>query len=386
MVSDWDLGSEVRGSNKIGVKPTAYGNRRGSRTARLCVLWLAGSLLLAQTLFSDVLVTREGARVETRGAWEVKGRQVVFELPNGALSSLRLSEIDLDASRAATRAGTESRHEAIQSSRSQERESVLVITNESLGLNSEGQPADSEEEEAENTAGGLGTPGVIATQGDVVVVDWSYDSFGEDPVYMVSGVIENRGPFVAEQVSVHMDIVAVDEETGAQQPNRHILRRARVRLSSLPPGASTEFSYGVTEQDLSVHGGDGFGNPLVSFDVQFRQGELPPADGDDEDVNVSLALVDRADSSASDSASGSDPETDSEALDGGDGGDSLNADDGDSPDDSDTSDTSDGTDSYEDNSYEDDSYEDDDQEEDALDQDELGEFDEGEDSSDGSPF
>src|SRR6476661_7310749 len=51
---------------------------------------------------ADWLVTREGGRIETRGAWKVKNQLVVFTLPNGTLSSLRLSEIDLAASEKAT--------------------------------------------------------------------------------------------------------------------------------------------------------------------------------------------------------------------------------------------------------------------------------------------
>jgi hypothetical protein len=50
----------------------------------------------------DWLVTREGARIETRGAWKEKGKLVVFETADGKLSSLRANEVDLEASRQAT--------------------------------------------------------------------------------------------------------------------------------------------------------------------------------------------------------------------------------------------------------------------------------------------
>ncbi len=42
---------------------------------------------------------RDGSRVETKGPYEVKGRRVLFSDPQGRLSSLRLDEVDLEASR-----------------------------------------------------------------------------------------------------------------------------------------------------------------------------------------------------------------------------------------------------------------------------------------------
>ena len=283
--------------------------------SKICLLSFLAPLMLVSPLAADILVTREGAEVETRGAWRVEGRQVVFKLPNGTLSALRLSEVDLEASRAATLAGDEAQRSAAEATAPKERESVLTITNESLGQSSENAASGDEEDTAQDSAGGLATAGAVALQGDVVVVDWSYDSFGEDPVYMVTGVIENRAQYVAEQVSVHLDIVAVDEETGARSPDRHILRRARVRLSSLPPGASTEFSYPVTQRDLSVHGESGFTNPVVSFDVQFNRGELPLADGDDEDdPEVPLALVDADDASAASTEAADSDSVDDDGL------------------------------------------------------------------------
>ncbi len=47
---------------------------------------------------ADWLVTRDGARIETKGAWKVDGRRVIFTMPNGTLSALRTEELDLDQS------------------------------------------------------------------------------------------------------------------------------------------------------------------------------------------------------------------------------------------------------------------------------------------------
>ncbi|HEX9942765.1 MAG TPA: FxLYD domain-containing protein [Thermoanaerobaculia bacterium] len=63
---------------------------------------LALLLIAASPAAADWLVTRAGGRVETRGPWQVKGRLVVFTQTDGALSSLRLADVDLEASRKAT--------------------------------------------------------------------------------------------------------------------------------------------------------------------------------------------------------------------------------------------------------------------------------------------
>ena len=73
---------------------------------------LALPLLAAAALHADVLVTRDGARVETRGPWKVDGRRVVFTLPNGTLSMMRADQLDLDASKLATAKAAEAARQA----------------------------------------------------------------------------------------------------------------------------------------------------------------------------------------------------------------------------------------------------------------------------------
>ncbi len=70
------------------------------------ILWLLAVVLAVSTLpvRADWLVTTDGARIETEGEWEVRGRMVVFTRSGGTLSSMRLDEVDLEASRAATEA------------------------------------------------------------------------------------------------------------------------------------------------------------------------------------------------------------------------------------------------------------------------------------------
>ncbi len=66
---------------------------------------LAACLLAAWAALpaaADWLVTADGQKVETAGPWKVQGKLVVFKRPNGTLSSIRLAEVDLEASRQAT--------------------------------------------------------------------------------------------------------------------------------------------------------------------------------------------------------------------------------------------------------------------------------------------
>jgi hypothetical protein len=79
-------------------------NRRGIVPGIvLGLLTAALSAMAARPAHADWLVTREGGRVETKGTWQMKGKLVVFtRADDGALASLRVSEVDLNASAKAT--------------------------------------------------------------------------------------------------------------------------------------------------------------------------------------------------------------------------------------------------------------------------------------------
>jgi hypothetical protein len=64
-------------------------------------LAVAAALLLPAA--ADWLVTRDGERLETAGPWRVENRLVVFKRPDGSFASMRLSEVDLEASERLTR-------------------------------------------------------------------------------------------------------------------------------------------------------------------------------------------------------------------------------------------------------------------------------------------
>ena len=69
---------------------------------RRALLPVLSCLVAALPASGDWLVSRDGERIETRGPWTVKRSSVVFTAANGALSSLRLADVDLEASEKAT--------------------------------------------------------------------------------------------------------------------------------------------------------------------------------------------------------------------------------------------------------------------------------------------
>ncbi|MEM6454112.1 MAG: hypothetical protein AAF772_03365 [Acidobacteriota bacterium] len=103
-----------------------------------CAALLLGGALLGggAIAHADVLVTVEGEEIETDGPWTVRGRTVVFTRPNGTLSSMRLDEIDLDASEKATALALnppEMPAEALPAAPEPPRESVLTLTDDDIG-------------------------------------------------------------------------------------------------------------------------------------------------------------------------------------------------------------------------------------------------------------
>lgn len=73
------------------------------RALLLSAAAIAGVALVAGApAAADTLVTKSGAQVATKGPWKVKGNQVVFTRPDGSLASLRVADVDLDRSAAAT--------------------------------------------------------------------------------------------------------------------------------------------------------------------------------------------------------------------------------------------------------------------------------------------
>ncbi len=148
---------------------------------------------LVAPLEADWLVLRDGSRVETRGAWEEKGRLLVFVATDGTKTSLRLADVDLDASHAATEAAI--RAASLPPPPAPERKApVLVLTDQDVGH--------VEEEEA---ASAEGTE--VAPQEKLTVVDWEQETAADGQGVLVLGRLRNDGKAVATRIDVTVQIL-----------------------------------------------------------------------------------------------------------------------------------------------------------------------------------
>lgn len=161
----------------------------------------AGSLclvlaVLAQPADADILVLRDGHRLETDGPWEVRGGQVVFRTPHGVLSSLRLDEVDLEASRRATEAPPRSPPEEAEAEQTPppvpRPKAKIVITDSNLARR--------------RSAGGF----VEGLRLPLLLDVWEASEEGEtsraaewdeSEVYRVRVLIDSYGPPAAERVA-----------------------------------------------------------------------------------------------------------------------------------------------------------------------------------------
>ncbi len=112
------------------------------------------TLLCAVPAAADWLVGLDGGRIETRGPWKVKRSTVVFTAADGTLSSLRLADVDLEASgRATAEAKTPApaaHSQAASALEPAKRAPVMVLTTEDVG----GSVEPAREPESEDQTGG----------------------------------------------------------------------------------------------------------------------------------------------------------------------------------------------------------------------------------------
>lgn len=159
--------------------------------------------VLALPASADWIQTREGALVETRGPWKVKGPVVVFTSASGTLSSLRLAEVDLDASAVAT---VEAQQKAEAPEPEGVREPVLVLTNKDIPR-APSVFAETAEEEAEDgqSKPAEGEESSPADAEPVTVISWQ-------PVKKAGGGLEltgtlmNMGENIASNLRVRVTL------------------------------------------------------------------------------------------------------------------------------------------------------------------------------------
>lgn len=203
--------------------------RRGATAAVMLA-----ALLTAAPAAADWLVLTGGERIETRGTWEVRGGLVVFTLPNGTLSSLRGSEVDLEASRAATEAAL--RPPEPPPPPPPKPKAKVVLTEADLPPVSR-PPA--EEEAATGAEGGTAIGGAAAAGQDdrLQVVDWNAATPEDFDGTVVTGRLRNVGDQLLTQVMLEVSVfnssgvligrTPAEVEAGPVAPERVVTFEAR---------------------------------------------------------------------------------------------------------------------------------------------------------------
>jgi hypothetical protein len=195
---------------------------------------LAAALGAAAPAAADWLQMKDGSRVETRGAWEVRGGQVVFTLPNGTLASTRTADVDLGASRELTELSKAPRPEPTPPPK---KKSVLVLTDADVGHAQPSAAPSSPPSNAEAAASGSAKPGEAATANvptGVEVSGWSTDYSADAGETTLAGTLHNTGDTVVFDLG--LVVSAFDEKGG-------LLTKSDAVIGSpgLSPGGTTTF-------------------------------------------------------------------------------------------------------------------------------------------------
>lgn len=225
------------------------------------------SLLPTLSARADILVLRDGSRVETQGKWETRGRQLVFTTANGTLSTLRVSEVDLTASEAATAEALAPKKEEPPAAR-EAKKPVLVLTDKdvpkaAIQASPEGEGGEAAPEAGKEPAG---------AGGKVEVIRSSQEDGAGEVAFQIRGTVRNNSSRPVTNIKV-LTTLAVSR--GGE--NRRVYCETTVE-ASLAPNAETEFYCPVRSKDVLATGmADLFSDAIVTFEVQSTpQAPTPP--------------------------------------------------------------------------------------------------------------
>jgi hypothetical protein len=177
---------------------------------------------------ADWLVTRDGAKIETRGPWRVEGKRVLFTLPTGTLSSLRLDQVDLDHSALETERARASIAEAARPSPPPKREPVLRLTDKDLPpvpVDEEGMPIAKESAKTSEAA---------TSSSSVEVANWERAETPTGDGIELFGTVRNKGQ---TSVTSPKMLVALYGEDGRLLATGD----GQINAVALPPEGTAQF-------------------------------------------------------------------------------------------------------------------------------------------------
>jgi hypothetical protein len=193
-------------------------------------------LLAAVPAGADRLVTRAGGQIETRGPWQVKGKLVVFTGANGSLGSLRLADVDLAASEAATAEAKRAKEQADSPGTpkpAERKKSVRSLTDADFSH----KPAAADDGAAKPEGDGKdkGSDAKPAPEkGTVTVSSWSKADRAEGDGIDLFGTLQNTGKEHASEIRLKVTLINEAKETVGTG-------EGVLAATEIPPGGSTSF-------------------------------------------------------------------------------------------------------------------------------------------------
>jgi hypothetical protein len=230
------------------------------------LLALAGSPVAA-----DWLVTYDGVQIETQGPWEIQGKLVVFRLANGALSSMQLSELDLEASDRLTSSRSRPAQKPQKRTRTAPRKPAFVITDDDVKHVDAGRPS-TNGEDRESVVSAPAAAREEAEGGEVAVARW--DRVYDDSIdgVVLSGTLENRDNRGHQELSLSISLVS---EGGVPAGSAH----ATLAKKALKGGETTTFRAsfpGVPDFDKAEFGVSGATLPTLAAAADTAPGDEAP--------------------------------------------------------------------------------------------------------------
>lgn len=235
------------------------------RALSISVQLAALTVLAAFPAGADWLVMADGTRVETDGAWSERGKLVVFTDTSGNFVSLRTAEVDLEASREATREAEEARSRAsapMVPPAAPRRPSTMRLTDDDVAhVDDYGQEAAAAEGEGAEGESGAAEEPTSRPQSLVQVVAWERETTPAGDGVLVRATLENPSGDAAVGITVNVTLYDDEGEVLATAPGR-------LAASGLMPGQRTEMV--ATFPGL-------FDFAAVDFDIDHRALATRPA-------------------------------------------------------------------------------------------------------------
>ncbi len=191
----------------------------------ILTLVVASFALLGAPVAADWLVLTDGGKIETAGPWRIEGKRVLFHLPNGTLTAVRLTEVDLDKSDQATlEAAQPVEPDSTTRAKASSPQSAALVLDQTNTPAARTQAVETSEEFA---------PPPADRNGQVSVVTWQEVSTPGRSV-RIAGQITNGTQSLAANIQV---VVSIFDENGGlvgRQP-------AELAKRSLRMGGSATF-------------------------------------------------------------------------------------------------------------------------------------------------